>query len=578
MKILMITQKDAANASLCRIADSFVKRGHSVTIYAPFYTSNVLFMFDKSIECNPFEMLTEQAVAEADLIFAAVVSAVFFKQKGLLDVHKPIFTHSYLIDKQITWGGDFCFVPSHGTVESEYYDLSYTRCAIGEPKYDSVKPQDEKHKRFLFIDSGHYPFSEEGKRELARTLLSICRKFPDYELVIKPRFLPGDKVITHRNLLTLYDFIGKEAQGNIPDNMTMLQEQRELMDLIDECDTVICLYTTAFVGAYAVNKGLVVLENLPSDDVYDVRKKVFYRTRDNMKMSGALVDYHDVCRLLPEGVKPTEEYKKFLLEETENVADKIVEVTEDIYKQFYEKGRFPTIGRCSYKNYQEELREDPELDWEKIIEIRKRNMLLMNMLIHIDFHVDAHLDVQPIIDYVKEVDLSSVPFGTLVAQSFKKRSECIIENRELLLRDEIDAGVLLNAFYLLERYDEILGFPRRDISSFYMFQGFVLYEQVKNKREAKESLAEYFARSDNRQYIKEISDMSNNRFKAFDIMIKLCLECGDKEEAKGYLGKMKQFYKTNYLSEDFDEVLPEGIQKDHLRLIQKADNSFGGRK
>ena len=49
MKILMISLRDGQNISLAKIADAFLRRGHEITIYAPYYAGNVLKFFDKKI-------------------------------------------------------------------------------------------------------------------------------------------------------------------------------------------------------------------------------------------------------------------------------------------------------------------------------------------------------------------------------------------------------------------------------------------------------------------------------------------------------------------------------------------------
>ena len=194
MKILMITEKDAANVSLARISDSFLNNGNEIVIYAPYFAENVLKFFDKRIPRFPLSDLSDDLVSSCDIIFASSLVSYWMADKNLLSIKKPIFTQNYLINQQLQWGGDICFVPSLATTLTDYDQyLYYSKIEIGEPKYDHVSLTSPDTKIFLFIDSGHYPFGKKGKKELARTLLDICKTFPDYELWIKPRFLPGDQ-------------------------------------------------------------------------------------------------------------------------------------------------------------------------------------------------------------------------------------------------------------------------------------------------------------------------------------------------------------------------------------------------
>lgn len=576
MKILMITEKDSANVSLARIADAFVKSGHKVIIYALYYEKNVLRFFDERIQKFPLGELTEDAASTFDIVFASSTAQNGLINKNLLLLHKPIFTQNYLIDKQVQWGGDFCFVPSLFSTATEYDKyLNYSKIEIGEPKYDSVRSSYIDHKRFLFIDSGHYPFGSEGKRELAKTLLDICESFSDYELWIKPRFLPEDQVITHKNSIQLYDIIENESGGKIPKNLIMLREHRDLSELIEQSRTILCMYTTAFVGAYALGKGLVVLDGLPNEDVYDVRWKTFHRIRDNMAGSGAVVDYRKVKEVLPQGIKCPESYFRYLLAEKENTADKIREVVEYIYGEYYRTQKFPQICECAYQNYKKMLRIDVNLDWDKVICNRYAGCLLQRMLSLIDYHVNASLNVSSLFEHIEKIKKAEYHTDNIFKQMTKNvyqyRDECIVKNKEAMMADDIDSGILLNAFYNLKQYDEIVNFSKKSIGAYYLFRAFVEYEKGKNETVIID-LKQYMQLSLHRAYIKEISDMSNNRFKAFYILIKCLSESGKKQEALYYFKKMDTYYHQLY--PEVNKSTEEYLQKEHYACLYRAKKQF----
>lgn len=562
MKVLMIAEKDAANASLAKICYSYIKHGHSVVVYAPYMSKNVLRFFDETVEIYPLNQLTKEEVKRCDIIFCTTMAVAYMQNGIILSAHKPIFAHTYLINKQVQWGGDLCFVPSLPTTVSDYDDyVKYPKMAIGEPKYDRVNQKYTESKRLLLIDSGHYPFGISGKRELVKTILEICRAFPDYELWIKPRFLPADTVVTHRNSLHLYDAIREEAGREIPPNLIMLTEHRDLMELIEESRTVLCMHTTAFVGAYAAGKGLVVIDNLPSDDIYDVRWKISERIRDHMKGSGAVTDYHNVCKVLPEGVKCTNEYFKYLLEEKEGVSDKICEVTEFLYDEFYSQNMFPKYKNGIYKEYKN-IQQDHDMTWDKVIKERYISYLASRMLILIDFHVKVHLDVRVIENQINELQaadgISDELFKAVLNRIPVMRDECIVDNEESMLEDEIDCGILLNAYYQLKKYDKIKDFSNGDIGAYHLFRGFIAYEEEDFVMALKE-LKQYMKISLNRTYIKEISDMSNNKMKAFYILINLLNRDEKREDAEYYLLKMKEY---------FDSLYPQRSSVDRLQAQQ----------
>lgn len=580
MKILMITLRDGQNASLGKIADAFLRRGHEITIYAPYYVESVLRFFDDRIPRFPFNDLTEENIAGYDLIFASTLAMSCLAYRDFLSVHKPIITHNFLISGSVTYGGDYCFVPSLPTTETDYDKyISCPRIGIGEPKYDSVVQGNMDVKKFLFIDSGHYPFGSEGKRELAKTLLDVCRSFPDYELWIKPRFLPGDEVITCKNDLHIYDVIRDEAGGNIPENLVMLMEHRDLMELIEQCRTVLCMYTTAFSGALVLGRGLVVLDGLPNEDIYNGRIKSFDRTRKIMLGSGAVIDYRRVKELLPEGAKCSGEYFQYLLAEKENTADKICEVTEWLFETFYRSGFFPKACQCDYKNYRSCIQKDTGMTWDKLVGSRYRDMLLQDML-GMGYYLNAEWDVSSLVRRVKEASqggcMTEAVYKQMRGKELEYYDRCVAENADKLLQDDIDCGMLLESYYRLKQYDEIMKFPKQNLGAFHLFRGFTAYEQGDEEIVISE-LKQYIQIASGRQYVKEVSDNNGYRFEAFYLLIKTLAEKNEKEQAESYLKKMEVFYNETYTEKQRTEKITDiyqGVNYTYLHWAEGAVNHY----
>lgn len=568
MRIIIITEKDAANISLSFIAKELKRRGHELWLFAPFYYESVLKYFPEGIAKKPIEELKPGDVDSCDIIFCSTLSSVYLPD-FVFRARKPVFTHNYLMNRQINWGGDICFVPSAATVASDYDEyLGYSYIGIGEPKYDNRESVLLSGKRFLFIDSGHYPFSDEGKEELAGTLLHICDTYPDYELWIKPRFLPGDRVITHRNNIHLYDVIKKLTGGHIPPNMVMLDHHEDLMELINQSTTVICMYTTAFVGAVVAGKGLIVLENLSTTDVYDIRNKAYMRNRENMEGSGALIDYREVDRLLPEGVKGNKEYLDFLLEEKENVAEKICEACEWLWENYYSKNRFPVKANSVYRTYKNDFQEDPGMTWDRYVSRRCHDYILLKSLILIDFHVNPRLDIGCILEKADECYdenglISESVFRDFLRNANDMRDKCLIQNRELLLSDKVDSGILLNAYYLQKRYEEIREFPLKQLAAFDFYRAMTAIEDEGEKDFvlAEKHLREYFDKVKERNFCLEISDMPNNRFKALMSLISILLDNAGADDAEYYIDIMEEYYKSSYLADDIYEETENDVQR-----------------
>jgi hypothetical protein len=569
MNIIIITEKDAANASVSKVANRLAANGNSVRVFFPFYFEALIREYSKSIFIYPIEELNDDSLDWCDMVFLASI-AVDYVNEALLRIRKPIFTHSYLINAQIDWGGDCRFVSSLETASMDYQDMmDQINIAVGEPKYDSgqcniVKQQ---KKRFLFIDSGHFPFARKGKYELAKCVLSICENNPEYELVVKPRFLPSDKIITHRNLYTLFDALTDASHGKFPDNLVYLDKHYDLMTLIEQSDVIICLYTSAFVGACAANKGLIILEGFDSEDVYDVRTTNFLKLREKMVCTNALIPYKDVNKFLPKGIHIDSNSQKELLAEKDAAADKICEVIEYLYQRYYKRGIFPYVNNYDYKNYTDMI-QDQKCDWNVVINRRIKNYLIRQTLIHFSFRVSVLLDVSIIREYINTIDCQAVSLRDELTYCKILRSRCLVDNSTILMQDEIDSGILLNALYTLGLYDAILNFERKDIGAYFLYSAFVWMEKGETQFAIK-GFERYFEVTKNRAYIKEISDMSDNRFRAYRSLIDLYRIFEEHDKARECLMQMEAFYKTNFLVSNIEQGdINDKKQKELLEYIK----------
>lgn len=565
----MISQKDSANFSLSLIARSFKKNGHSVDIYAPYLNYNVMRMFDEDIEIFDFNDLTMEVMEQYDILFSSVFSYNLLAEKKLLNVKKYIFTHDFLIHGELVNGGDFNFAPSLNNTMSEYTkELNFVKMGIGEPKFDSLNYiQQKESNKLLFIDSGHYPFGEKGKIELAKLLVSICEKFPNYQLVIKPRFLPTDEVFTHKNLVHLYDVISEVTNGAIPLNMELLHEHFDLEVLISESKTVICMYTTAYISALVANRGLIIVDDLPNEDTYDIRHKRFMQTRKGMVGTNALVHYTKVLDYLPEGIKSPTKHIKHELSQLANVSDKIVEVTEYIYHQYIIHNKFPENQWYEYENYKQTIGVRHDATWDTIISERYENTIKFRLLIDFDFRIAGKMNLDKITTYINGLKKSGLismeKFNTIYRNISELKSAVIIENAEVMMKDDIDFSILLDTYFTQRKYDEIKKIEYRQTAAYWYFRGRIALEE-KDWTLAKELLEAYLKVSLSRNYIKEKSDLDHYRTFAVFTLARLCIQEGNLKKAKEYV----QLY------ERLDRNLQDNGLQDRERAYNRLQNNW----
>ena len=91
-----------------------------------------------------------------------------------------------------------------------------------------------------------------------------------------------------------------------------------------------------------------------------------------------------------------------------------------------------------------------------------------------------------------------------------------------------------------KKYDEIIAFPVKQISAFDLFRGFVAADTSEDDVVVIEYLTRYFNKVQDRKWALEISDLSNNRKKAFNILIKLLHSHNQISKAKYYEELMKK--------------------------------------
>ncbi len=524
MKVIMVLRRDTNNFTIAHILRKMIDRGHKVDVYSYFLEKNHLYMVEKSdIEIKDAYSLTRKKMEEYDIafVFPAFFEQIFIDNSELMlaEIYYFSFDTTYL-DEPI-WGTDFMFERGGGWRPKLNYGhrTECTYMIVGDPKHDmeDIKHIDEITNRFLFIDSGHYPFGMEGKREVAKFLLSVCEKFPNYELVVKPRFLKGDTNVTHKNTLHLYTVITELTKGVIPDNLVLLQEHKDLNKEIAKAHTVICMYTTAYIDAAVQGKGLIILDHLPNEENADLRIETHWKPgRAIMASSNCMVDYKEALRYLPEGLKCKEEHIKKQIYSVCNVSEKMVTIIEWIWKEFLSKGRYPKLGEFYYDVAKEQFAADDTLSIEAIIDLRKKNYMYS---VERRFYKDMCF-VPPnnkIGEYIEKLYVMGELHSKNIWELKDIMCEKLLEYSKDIPSDSISQSYLLRLILNSGKLNKIFEFSKENITvcgKFYYFVlGRALYSQSQYK-EAVDAFEKYIGMGKN-QYVKELGDMENYLLSAF---------------------------------------------------------------
>lgn len=565
MRILVITAHDAVNLSIENVVREFIRRGHEVGIFARRMENRHIRMFKNlNIPIMPMSELTVQKIKKYDCAFCPMdsVSSLTFQ-----DIY--IFTYNFIFNNRwTTAGGDFMFVQTENRPILQWEDCA--RMAVGSPKNDAVIEQKVNNNKILFVDTGHYPFGMEGKAQLSETLLSFCRKFPDYDFIVKPRWLPNEINDIHVSTIHLYDVIADLCDGRLPDNLQLLYEYRDMQDLIDECIAVITPGSSAYLDAALRGKGILILDGFKSENSYDLRTDTIWKQQfADMAESGCLVHYKDAEKYLPYGIKCSEDHLNKVTAYRGNVSYEIANVMEYVVRKFLSKNRFPAIQRYDLLSYQEKIQEDSNINYTALKQRRMKNQVLA---------ISRRFDwVAADIDYSRWLDLLDCCYRDYLpnpeslrafsGKMHRELQELWAEHKEELSRDPIDQSLFLQSLFNTGRHEEILNLKPNEVvcqCAYNYYMGRICKEQ-RQYTEAIQYLKKFLDEVSGRSYLKYPQDNYRIVAGAYCLQIDMYFELLDYENfGKTYAefrGKGLEHYTNKTVLERIYKRLPDAAKK-----------------
>lgn len=468
MKVLVIAFNDSDNIMIENILLTLKNRNHFLRIFAHLIDKKSIGMFEK-LNC-PIKRLNEIKSSDlewADCIFKAhvLVDFNFFKLGAISNKYTYLYV-PYIENHWHTSGGDFMF--TCGRLRHPSYTEDCASMPIGCPKNDHIllKETIENYKMFLFIDSGHFPFSHKGKLQIAEMLLKICEKYPEYKLVVKPRFLFTDKNMNHANFDHIYTIIEQKCGGNLPDNLILLNEHVNLQDLLDQCSCAIMLCTSAYIDVALRHKNMIIIKGIDNEDKYDLRNEIEYRNIYELReKSGCVVDYNNVFDYLPNGLVCERQHIDEIVAYRENSSEKIVQVMEHVYDKFLSKGLFPQIKSYKYETYRTEMFADESLSWNEIKRKRIKNIGIckLNMFNRVVADINYSALIYLIENEYKNYPLSVEGIQKYINDYDKTFWDILTKNKEKLMLNDLDQEQYIYALFKLRKYNQILYLPAESI-------------------------------------------------------------------------------------------------------------------
>lgn len=575
MKVIVVSRKDTNNFVLAHIVKSMLQRGHQVDIYGLYMENNHMYMFHNLLrneeQSNSLlhifdaEILTKERMESYDIAF--VPYCFFLDMPQMIDV--AIYTFSVdtaYIDEPFV-GTDLLFERGSGwrpvLKAGRRPECSYV--VVGEPKHDNWNIADivEHENRLLFIDSGHYPFGLEGKTKVAEFILQVCREFPQYELVVKPRFLKGDTNVTHKNEILIYDIIEQIAGDRLPENLMLLQEHKDLAQLIAGSHTVICMYTTAYIDAAVQGKGLIILDGLPNEDNAELRIETHWNiAREIMESSGTLVDYREAIKYLPDGIKCNEEHMRRHIYSKGNISGKIVQMIEYMWESYISKGHFPKKDEYFYDTISKCMKCDDIIDMSHLIELRKKNYLYFQER---RFYKGTTYfpEDERIVEYIESLQRNGELKTKTIEELHRMVNKQLLEYCNQVPRDEISQSYLFAMMLSCGDVKKIYRFAVEDVAckKFYYYILARAYYDDERYEDAKDALEKFFSIEQTNSDMKSFADMDNYRLSA-NFYCGMCyMELQEYDKAYGYFMKCQELTGGNHgkAKEQIERIRKEGI-------------------
>ncbi len=475
MRIGVILSYDVYNIPTSHIVKELIRRGHIVDLYAFRMEEIHLRMFSETgIEIQPFAELTIETISKWDFIYSALTIQNY--PRSFWEINKYIFHFTTTPYDEAGGYGDFTFTQRDMGINLIESEPRFERMKLketipgkvtGNPKYDQRNFESivEKEKHILFVDSSHTPDSENGKIEEAKMLVSIARKWPDYKLIIKPRYFKSEERITHRNGVFLDECLEKVTHGNIPSNIEILSKHVDLEELSMKCELIITPDLTSTycnVGAYH-KKGLIASGFEFEYPRWKRHKRLFSEISIR---SGLFVYYKNILDFIPNGKRFDEKNLVEMGLDKTNGAKNIVDTMERVFEDFLSKNRFPIRSDCVKDGYFTTTEQLISIRYAKslygTIETALRDVDGCNFF-RAEEYVNSVIDSNTILDSTN-YDEYRFRVNDLIRQA-------IIESYQNGNRDYIAQEYYIRAMYENGRFSEIISASFDAVEMFNYFLG-----------------------------------------------------------------------------------------------------------
>lgn len=459
-KILFILGKDVHNKGTYRIYKECMRRGFDADVYATTFADNHIALFLKeNINIQLADVLDKEKLEKYDYIFSAVP---LFDRELFREAEKYIFLNPSTHLDEVYFSGDFIFTARDLTkplvgekywpIEEFNYQKSLPAMAAGGAALEKLENTGAESNVILFIDAGHFPFGT--KKKLAEYVIQIANDCPDYEIRIKPRYLPTDTNTTHINRENLFHYLLDNP--NLPRNLKLIREHTDLAEEVKEACLVICPEgTTSYEEVILAGKNLIIFTDFPNGECVlwpERRVRLFNSIPDGLVNR---IYYKDIASYLPKGLPTKAADLKSSLYKITNVASDIVDAMEYIFEKFICQQKFPANRYYTSSDYLQKMEPDVLLTWNDI-KCRRYKTILYDMAAQKIRYIYKQMDCGKVLHYIEEI--GNELDGSNLAENIDKLNEVVydlfIQNKYDMMDTAYTQSILCLAYYKKNRLSE----------------------------------------------------------------------------------------------------------------------------
>jgi len=488
MKILFLLKSDCANLALIQLYHGFAARGITPDVCTCSFRPNDMRCF-AGISVLP---IADINIHNYDVLLAArnifdypIPVSEILAYKGLIAAD-----NTTLYDGTDVYG-DVVFTAGRNNYETLVHsgqNLPTLSCGCLKTKKSETVAQTKK---IVWIESGHFPYGEVGRRQEAELIRQICLAYPDYRIVVKPRYLLSDcAVAKHSNADHLFHYLSEFAD-KLP-NLELWTQPCTVAEAIADAQTVIHTYSSAFQEAAVLDKAIINIGDIETEETVDLRRNRFNRIKAYIDKAGQTVCRAEVIGLLPHGVKCTEAYRAFILGTADDPIQAMVTSLCLLHAHWKEDRAIPP-------GFYEALAYG---DLQPLNRAQLHSRRIQGAVCHIAAQYEYYLD-----DYTSFQKIKTTPYGDNWQQQLHADIQAIlVENFDYFNRNAFNQAYLMRLSYEQGHFDPRQGWKNLLCpEAFQYFSGKYWYEAGQYAL-ALGCLEEYLRHAQNRKYPTTLVD------------------------------------------------------------------------